>query len=205
MNRLLDDLQDLERLARSSESIRLDALVARAGVEGHAFLITVLSIPFLQPVPLFGLSTLIGSALFIIGCFYMLGQPPYLPQKMAQSEVRSETVLMIVHHLNRLFGWLSRFLRPRGEFLLASRLSRILIGLILMIHAVLLALPLPIPASNSLPAAVLFLFSLAVVERDIMLAVLGTLAMVLCWIFFAALVILPSLGLKHALPFFQSA
>jgi hypothetical protein len=65
--------------------------------------------------------------------------------------------------------------------------TRILNGFLLAIHGILMALPLPIPGSNSFPAWSILLIALAELEEDGILLWIGYLVSIASFIFFASL------------------
>lgn len=63
-------------------------------------------------------------------------------------------------------GRLRSLLRPRWVWMVERRWTRILAGAIVAISGVLLALPLPVPFSNALPAYAILLTGLGLAQRD---------------------------------------
>jgi hypothetical protein len=91
---------------------------------------------------------------------------------------------------------IEKFVKARGEKFFAAHGLQVMIGLALIVHGFLLALPLPIPFSNFFPALVLVLLTLGLLEEDILMVVLGSIAAVCNAVYFAFVVIAPLWGIK---------
>jgi hypothetical protein len=190
--------ETLQSVALRAEEgpVTLGELFVLCGPQGHAFLAIFLVLPFLQPLPLPGVSSAIGLALAAIGVFVALDRPPWLPARVARVAIDSETVSRICVALEALFGRLEKYVRPRGQTMFARRWFRIANGLVWVAHAVVFSLPLPIPFSNAFPATVVFLMALGVLEEDVALIALAYVGALANVAFFGALLVLPSLGWK---------
>ncbi len=153
------------------------------GTEGHFVLITFLTIPFLQPIPLLGMSTPFGLLIsFIIGLAYF-GKPPWLPKRWAKKRIPASTVSKIAEGSEKIVLKLAFIFHPRAKFLF-QRPFRDLNMIILIFNAVLLSLPLPIPFSNAIPAWVILLQSLAHLEQDGLFIILSYVQTFICVVYF---------------------
>ena len=92
--RLSEELEDVLRLA-SGERIPVRALVEHLSGRGNALLAFFLVLPFLQPVPLPGVSTPFGIAVVLLGTAMALGKPLWLPRRWLDHELRSAHVVRI--------------------------------------------------------------------------------------------------------------
>jgi hypothetical protein len=190
-----EQLGNLEGLAAVG-SIRLSTLVDRLGNNGHLMLIILLSLPFLQPLPMMGLSTVFGGAIFFVAASLAMGRRPWIPQRFANRELPSETVVRILHAAKKLFEYLERFVRPRGDLFHKHRYMKRLAGIVITVLAFLLALPLPIPGTNLAAALPIALLALGVLEEDGVFVTLGYLSAFLSVAFFLGLLVLPFFGIK---------
>lgn len=193
--RFTETLRLIQARAQQS-SVTLRELLEIFGPQGHGFVALFLVLPFLQPIPLVGLSTVFGLAIATVGFLMVLDRPPWLPQRLARVVVESNTVLKVCATLEGLMKRLERLVKPRGQRLFAALWFRRLNGLVLFIHALIMALPLPIPLSNFLPALVLLLIALGTLEEDAIVVFVGYGAVVINAAFFTALVLLPFLGIR---------
>lgn len=182
---------------RASESgLTLQQLLEIFGPQGHGFLTLFLVLPFLQPIPLPGISTVIGLAIALVGFFMLLDRPPWLPHRFAKVVVESNTLLRVCGVLERLMRRLETLIKPRAKDLFDRSWFRRVNGFLLCFHALLLALPLPIPFTNFFPALVLLLISLGTLEEDAAVVGVGYVAVVVNAVVFSSLVILPWLGIR---------
>lgn len=193
--RLSEDLDEVVRLAeRGPVSARL--LLERLAGRGHALLALFLVLPFLQPVPLVGLSTPIGLAIALLGVFMALGKPPWLPKKWLVKELPQSVVLRAVGAGRRLLQRAERFIRPRGRWLHTHPWANAIAGAIIAISGVELALPLPIIFTNTMPALVIAVLSVGLLEQDGLWVALGGLLFLAVASVFLSLIVLPFLGLR---------
>jgi hypothetical protein len=93
-------------------------------------------------------------------------------------------VLAASHRITRALEWA---LRPRWAWLVESRFYQHFAGLIILLCAVVLLLPLPIPFSNFFPAITIVLTAAALLERDGFCAIASALGMAATIIFFVVL------------------
>jgi len=171
-------------------------LLARLAGRGHALLALFLVLPFLQPVPLVGLSTPVGLVIGVLGIFMALGRPPWLPRRWLDKELPPAVVLRTVRAGLRLLQRAERFIRPRGRWLHAHPGANTIAGLIIAISGFELALPLPIIFTNTMPALVIAVLSVGLLEQDGLWVALGSLLFLAVAAVFLSLIVLPVLGLR---------
>jgi hypothetical protein len=143
-----------------AERITVGALVDKAAEAGFGFLIGVLS---LIAIPFVGVSTPFGLAIILLGAQLMLGRrEPWLPARARRRALKMTMLDRVLGILARRTRWLAKLSRRRWETLIQPRL----IGLGIVLLAIGLALPLPIPGSNLIFLVPLFIYSLGILERD---------------------------------------
>jgi len=194
-HRFSETLRSIEERAASGP-VTLGELLTACGPQGHGFLAIFLVLPFLQPIPLPGLSSAIGVLLAILGVFVALRRPPWLPKRLAAVAVQPEAILKISARLEKLLGGLEHVVKPRAQWLFARRWFRVTNGIVWIAHALVFSLPLPIPFSNAFPAVVILLMALGILEEDFGVIALAYLGAVANLLFFAGLVAIPTLGWK---------
>lgn len=161
---LLDHLDEIEAKCLEGDPT-LEQIFKIFGSDGHFVLIAFLIIPFLQPIPLPGLSTPFGALMAVIAGLAYLGKPPWIPKRWAHRKVSAKIVLRIAELSEHAFAKLTPIFRVRGERLFREPF-RGLSAFLLILNAILLALPLPIPFSNFLPAWAIGFQVLAQLEDD---------------------------------------
>ena len=90
----------------SDPSITLRALLAALGEQGLLVFCGVLAAPFLLPVTVPGMSTVLGLPMLLIGFAVMLSRVPWLPERLLNHSLPSSTVRNV---LARVRGWAVRF------------------------------------------------------------------------------------------------
>jgi hypothetical protein len=161
-------------------SVELGELRTRAGeraitlreviytLQGRAYMLLVLllSLPFVTPIPLPGLSTPFGLAIALIALRLSLGQRPWLPMKLQRRELPAGFLRKIFSVAERVLRFLEKFLRPRLTYLTDTPFLVQLHALLMLTAALALLLPLPIPFTNSFPAWTILLLAAGLLERD---------------------------------------
>lgn len=143
-------------------------------VEGEALLIVCLIaiLPFMQPIPIPGLSSVLGLIVFFQGLGLMFMGKPFLTKKLKELTITHEKFEMIYKaavKFSNVTDKVSAFKHP----LTKHRFSLFVAGLCISFSAAFLSLPLPIPFSNFIPALSIFLICIGLLEEDIVIMLLG--------------------------------
>jgi hypothetical protein len=181
------DIQD----APAKQSLR--QVISFFGPKGHCLLTLFFVLPFLQPIPIPGLSTVLGICICFFGVSLLLNRPPWLPDRLARIHVEKKFLLRVTGALESLLKKVEHVVRPRSQSTFAKPRVRAFHGFLIAWHAFLLALPLPVPFSNMIPAVCLLLIALGELEEDFAVIALGYLMALLNTAFFTALVVAPFL------------
>jgi hypothetical protein len=180
--------QALEKLAEKATPPRLsfDKIDVHLGGRGSIALSIVLCLPFLQPIPLPGLSVFLGVAMMAIGANLALGRAGTLPGFIKRREIDTATFKKIVSGAKRVFSYLERLLKPRLEIMNRRPLINLL-GFSIMMSGLALSLPLPpiVPFSNAIPAWAIVCLCLGYLERDGLVVLIGHGLTVFTWGYFA--------------------
>lgn len=186
----------------SGQPLSCNTLLKRSGEQGFGLMITFLTLPFLIPVPLVGISTLLNLASFLLGMQLGLGfHQPWLPnavifgqilcpkkqQWITRLHLSPAVTSRLLKNLDWLLHSLERVVRPRLEVLARHGLSRRLIGFCVAWCAALSALPLPIPFTNKVPALAMLFLAVGMLEFDGILICFGYATVVLTTVLFAIL------------------
>lgn len=167
-SRLIKALEDV----RDLPVITLGKIVEH--VEGEALLILCLVsiLPFLQPIPIPGLSSVLGVIVLLQGVGLMLWSKPLLTKKMRSVNITHERFEMIYKAAQKFSNFTSKisaFKHPMTN----TRVSHIICGIAIVLSAAFLSLPLPIPFSNLVPALSIFLICIGLLEEDLVLILIG--------------------------------
>lgn len=179
-----------EEIARLIQQFELRSVTLReliAVLEGRAYdlLLLLLALPFLLPIPLPGLSVALGTVIALIAFRLMLGQRPWLPQRLLDTKLPPKFFPVLLGSARRILRAFELLLRPRMLWLTAPPLPR-MHAMIIFFAAVVLLLPLP-PGTNFPPAVVIVVMSGGLLERDGLFVLGGYIAFALNVVFFALL------------------
>lgn len=179
--------------------VTLRELFAMLGEQGLLVFCGVLAAPFLLPVSLPAMSTVLGIPMLLIGFAVMFSRVPWLPARLLDRKLKAETVRTV---LSRVKGWAVRFehlVRPRLLGLSEGPVINFVNGGILMVAVGLLMAPLPlIPLANTVPAIAILLMCFGMAERDGVIIALGWFASLVSLAYVGGLLVLVFyVGLHH--------
>jgi hypothetical protein len=180
----------LRRTARAigRDTVTLRELLGMIGEQGLLMLCALLTIPFLLPVSIPGVSTVFGGAMILIGLTVTTNRVLWLPRWLMDRPVRSRKLRPTLRKGATLVGRFDRFIRPRLRFMVEGALVNRLNGLSLSFAALLLAMPLGmIPFTNTLPAYGILCLSVGILQRDGAVVLVGHLLVLATVAYFSLL------------------
>ena len=147
---------------------------------GYALLVLFLTAPF--PIPSIpGLSVPFGLAIMFIGLAFMVRRRPRLPDFILRKKVEFTTLQKVIPFVARLMERLERHMRPRLQFFVAGPVMTSLLGLGIVSGGLFLALPLPIPLTNTLPAFSIIFLITGLLCRDGLAILAGYVVGIVAW------------------------
>lgn len=166
--RLIKALDDVKALPE----ITLGKIVEH--VEGEALLIVCLVsiLPFMQPIPIPGLSSILGLIVLLQGLGLMFWSKPLLTKRMRDVVITKDKFDFIYKAALKFSNFTSKISALKHP-VTNSRASHIICGLAIVLSAGFLSLPLPIPFSNLVPALSIFLICVGLLEEDVILILMG--------------------------------
>lgn len=182
-------------LAKASigrEHMSLGEVTRAVGTQGPCLAAALLVLPFLQPIPMLGLSTPIGLAIALSGTALVLKREVVLPNRIARVKLPSTSVLKATEFLARFEVKLKPYLKSDRDF--NSNSAERFSGVTIAVHGLLLALPLPIPFSNSMPAWMCFFASLTILFASRKLFFVSVAMLIVNILFWTALISATILG-----------
>ena len=172
------------------DQLTLGELLQVFGDEGLLLLTILLTLVFLIPVSIPGVSTVFGAAILLVGISRVFGRPLWLPAKLrarALPAARLRPALDGGLHWVRRLEKISRPYRLRG--LVEGALPELFNNLAFILAALLLMAPFGfVPFSNTLPGLALLLYAIGMIQRDGTAIVLGHLANIGTIIYFGILI-----------------
>lgn len=171
------------------DSITLQALLKLVGEQGMLFFCTILTIPFLVPVSIPGVSTVFGLVIILIGIGVTFNRLPWLPERLMKREIKREHLVPTMERGIELFNKLERWMKPRLISLSTGLVVNRINGLALTFSGILLIFPFGfIPFSNTLPGFAILFFAVGMMQRDGVFILLGYIAMIATVIYFGVLI-----------------
>lgn len=105
-------LEDIIHSIRG-EHITLRDLLSMMGESGLLLLCAFLSLPFLFPVSIPGVSTVFGAGIVLISAAITLNRLPWLPQKVADRRLESGKLRPVLERGVKFLRKFDRFFKPR--------------------------------------------------------------------------------------------
>jgi hypothetical protein len=170
--------------------VTLDEIMDIIGVDSLMLVTIFLSLIFLVPVSIPGVSTVFGMGILLIGITHLLARKLWLPGFIAHRKLSTEKLregfgraLVWIHRLERIS-------RPhRLPRLTTGRVVNLINNLSFILAALLLMAPFGfIPFSNTLPALALIFLALGMMDRDGGSVLLGYLSNLATLIYFGFLI-----------------
>jgi len=149
--------------------LTLNRLLEQTAGRSLYLLVVILCLPFMIPVSVPGLSTIMGSIIAFLMLRQVLGKRPRLPRFLGEKKMPPKVQHRVLGGSIKFLAFLEKLVRPRRTRWLASRSAVVLNALIIAFLALLLALPLPAPPfffSNSLPSYAIVVLAISVMEED---------------------------------------
>lgn len=172
------------------DTLSLQELLDVFGDEGLLLVTVLLTLVFLIPVSIPGVSTVFGAAILLVGVSRLFGRPLWLPARLRTRALPADKLrpgltggLVWVRRLEKIS-------RPHRLRMLADgALVRLLNDLAFILAAVLLMAPFGfVPFSNTLPALALLLYAIGFIQRDGVAVLLGHLANIGTIVYFGVLI-----------------
>lgn len=190
-----DDVSLGEQLAAIIRDLPPDALTLGElldvfGDEGLLLLTVLLTLVFLIPVSIPGVSTIFGAAILLVGISRLIGRPLWLPARIRARPLPADRLRPGLEHGMAWVRRLERVSRPhRLNALTDGRAASLLNNVAFILAALLLMAPFGfVPFSNTLPAIALLLYAIGMIQRDGGAILLGHVANTGTVLYFGALI-----------------
>ncbi len=148
--------------------------------------IIILCLPFLQPLPVPGLSVACGLVIAALGARLILDRAEALPDFLSRREIDGPKLRRVLTGAQRIFRRLDPLFRRRLLGIVDPPFGR-LTGVGCIVGGLAMAMPLPpvVLFSNGMPALGVLFLCLGWVERDGLFVLVGHAITVGTWIYFA--------------------
>lgn len=180
----------LRAMAGSIEGhlVTVRELLALSGEHGLLLAMILLTIPFLVPISIPGISTAFGLVGIFISISIVVNRVPWLPERLLDHPVHTERLVPAIHKGADLVHHIDRVSHLRLERLTTGAAIHRANGLGLLLGNILLLFPLGlVPFSNTLPGWGILLLAAGMVQRDGLLILAGWLFLIATLVYFAVL------------------
>jgi hypothetical protein len=166
-------LRKMLELARAKGGLSIGEALESMGPAGIAFTVLFLAIPALTPIPgPFGM--VFGTTLALVSLQISAGRRTvWLPAIVRNRQVSFATLDLIVRHAVPMIARVEKVVRADRIEVLTGPTAQALLGLPIFLLAVVIALP--IPFGNVLPVLSLVILSVAMMEGDGLVTLIGLL------------------------------
>lgn len=173
--------------------LSLGQIISILGDECHPILLLFLSLPYLIPVSIPGMSTPSGVLICMVAVMQFLNKPPWIPLRFKSKMISAKTLVHISEAGEKAWIKLAPMIHERWLIFYDIKIFKFINFLVLIINAILLSLPLPIPLTNTLPGIAIILCSLGYTEKDGLFIFLSYLWSLLVLSFFISI----AMGANH--------
>jgi hypothetical protein len=144
------------------ERISVGDLLATLGDRAIGALLFIFAFPNVLPTPP-GTSAILGAPLLFLAAQLAFGRQPWLPAIITQRSMSRDDFQTMIRRIGPWLARAEKLLKPRLSSLALPPMEYV-IGLLCLLLATLLVLPIPL--GNMLPALAISLIALGVLERD---------------------------------------
>jgi hypothetical protein len=172
------------------DKLSLGEILERFGPQGLLLLSALLTLVFLIPVSIPGVSTVFGAAILLVGVSRLFNRPLWLPSRIRERSLPAERLRPA---LTKGMTWvrkLEKISRPHRLSVLAEgRIVDVFNNLAFILAALLLMAPFGfIPFSNTIPGVALLFYAIGLMQRDGGAILLGHLANIATMAYFSVLI-----------------
>lgn len=146
------------------DEIRLRDLLDELGDRAFGPTLIICALPEALPLPIAGISALIAIPLMLVSGQLIFGyHQPWLPDQILDQPLKREHCEQVINAAIPFLQKLECFVEPRWSVLTTPEAERA-VGVMLLFLSFIIALP--IPFGNMLPAIVIVLICLGLIEKD---------------------------------------
>jgi hypothetical protein len=170
----LSELLEAHAAAVTNERVSFGDIADCLGRKSICVWLLVLALPMAFPIQVPGISVLFGVPLMFVSAQLMLGyRRAWLPRLLARRSITRSDYLAMVARMQPTLRRLERLVCPRATWL-ANGWARVPIGLICLVLAAIITLPVPL--GHVVPGIAICLLALGLMEGDGLVVGLGLVA-----------------------------
>ncbi|MDQ3002436.1 MAG: exopolysaccharide biosynthesis protein [Fibrobacterota bacterium] len=160
------------------DGMTVRAIIHALGERGLLMACMVFCLPSMLPIPIPGMSIPQGLIIMMIGLGIVLNRAPLLPERLLEWRLPHKNLFQILEKGARLFHCIEKLSYPR-MLPMTHGWVHALNGIIMVVGAIVLWAPFPIPFSNVLPAYGILFTAFGTLQRDGWLVIAGYLMFLL--------------------------
>ena len=167
-------------------NLTLSEIINLLGNDGLLIFASILSIIFLIPVSIPGISTVFGGIIFFIGISNFLNKSLWLPSSIKNKSFPSEKLRTALNKGLKWFYFLEKISKPhRFRLITCNKIASKINGFLILFGSIMLMIPLGLmPFSNTLPALIILFLSIGIIQKDGIIILLGYFSVLGAFIYF---------------------
>jgi hypothetical protein len=190
ITKLVKDFKSLVNLAiQTDRTLSISDILNKLQISGFSLICVILSIPFLQPLPLGPFAIFAGTTFTALGLQILRGQEtPWLPEKLQAVTLSNKTwrkVAWLLEFIAKVTGYIAK---PRYQSLVTGVKGRKIIGSLVFVAGLLMSIPMfGIPFNNTFPALVVLFACIGELQDDGVFIYISLFSLLLTIIYFTAI------------------
>jgi len=153
------------RSDNGEQTVTINYLLSKTQGQGVFLTVILLTLPSIVPL-LPGMSVPFGAAIIYLAWREIRGKKEGLPAWVGEKPIPSNTFSKIISGTMKLLRFIESGVKPRFSWWMMLPGMQKFHWVLIAFLAFLLALPLPVPATNTFPALALVFVAATVMERD---------------------------------------
>jgi hypothetical protein len=152
----------------TSEGITLNQLLERTEGRGFYLVVILLSLPFIVPVSIPGVSTVLGLSVSLLSLKLAFGAQPRLPKFMGNRRLSPQVQKKVLQGSVKFLRFVEKLVKPRRTPWMTTRPARFVNAMLMALMGLFLAMPFPPlpPLTNALPCYSIILLAVSMMEED---------------------------------------
>jgi hypothetical protein len=162
--------QKLEKIIAElpTDTLTLEEIRDMLGRDGMLLLVVLLTVVFLIPVSIPGVSTIFGATILLIGVSIMFGWNLWIPKQFLNKKLPADSLRKGFSTGLKWFTRLEKVSKPHRLMILTEgKFAHSINGFAIIFAAILLMMPFGfIPFSNTIPAIALLFYAIGLLQKD---------------------------------------